>query len=166
MTPKPPVPTEQRQKPRTPRAPEPQIENRKARYSYEILDTIEAGIVLMGSEIKSIRAGNVSLREAYARFRDGELWLVNLHIPAYRAAALFGHEPRRDRKLLLHRNELIRLGIRIKEEGLALVPLRLVFRRSMAKIVLGVGKGKKMWDKRRAIAERSAKGDIARYARG
>jgi SsrA-binding protein len=150
---------------KNPLSAEPSSENRKARYSYDILETVEAGIVLVGSEVKSIRAGNVSLREAYARIRQNEIWLVNLYIPPYRLATHFNHEERRERKLLLNRSEIERLDGEMGKGGLALVPLKMYFTRGRVKILLGLGRGKKSWDKRRAIADRDAKMDLARYVR-
>lgn len=144
---------------------QPVSENRKARFSYEILETVEAGVVLEGSEVKSFRAGQVSLREAYARLKNGEVWLVNLYIPPYRMAGHYAHVERRDRKLLLHRNEIARLNIEMGKGGLALVPLKMYFTRGKVKILLGLGRGKKTWDKRRAIAERDSAMDLARYRR-
>ena len=142
--------------------PAPSIDNRRARYEYEILDRAEAGIALAGSEVKSIRAGNVSLNEAFARVRDGELWLVNMYVQPYKEASFTNHEPRRPRKLLLHRGEIDRIAGRAGEKGLTIVPLRLYFKRGIAKVEIGLARGKKLWDKRRATAERDARRELDR----
>lgn len=137
--------------------------NRRARYEYEIEDTIDAGLVLTGTEIKSIRAGKVNLAEAYARIEHGEGWLVGAHIAPWPGADRVNHEPRRDRKLLLHRHEIDVLLGRTRAKGLTLIPLRLYLtRRGLAKLELGLGRGKKLHDKRRAIAERDARRDTER----
>jgi SsrA-binding protein len=146
-----------------PRAPS--MDNRRARYEFEILESVEAGIALTGTEIKSLREGGGSLGEAYARVRDGELWLVSMYIPPYKQGSFSNHDPRRARKLLLHRTQIDRLAGRITEKGLTLVPLRLYFTRGMAKIELGLARGKKLWDKRRATAERDAKRELERAVR-
>jgi SsrA-binding protein len=143
----------------------PTSENRKARYSYDILETLETGVVLVGSEVKAIRAGNVSLREAYARVRAGEVWLVNMYIPPYKSASYYNHDTRRERKLLVNRKEIQHLEAQLGKGGLALVPLKMYFTRGRVKILLGLGQGKKAWDKRRAIAERESKVQLARYTR-
>jgi SsrA-binding protein len=131
--------------------------NRKARHDYAIEDTIEAGIVLIGSEIKSIRAGRVNLRDGYAAIEDGEVWLHNVHIAPYDPASRYGHEPRRRRKLLLHKREIARLERRVQEKGYTLVPLRLYLRGDLAKVELALARGKRQYDKRAAIAEREAR---------
>ncbi len=136
--------------------------NRQARFNYEILDTFEAGMVLRGSEVKSLRAGHVQLKDAYADIRDGEVWLVNAHISPYGFAEHGGHEPERQRKLLLHRREIDRLFGRIREEGLTLVPTQVYFSNGRAKVELGLGKGKKRHDKRRDIIERQQQREMAR----
>jgi SsrA-binding protein len=128
--------------------------NRKARHDYLIEDTFEAGLVLTGSEIKSIRAGQVNLRDSYATIRDGELWLVNTHIAPYKQANQQNHEPRRERKLLMHRREINRLTGKLQEKGLTLVPLKIYLKNSRAKIELGLARGKKSHDKRQAMRER------------
>jgi SsrA-binding protein len=128
--------------------------NRKARHDYLIEDTMEAGIVLTGSEIKAIRAGQVNLRDSYAVVRDGELWLINAHISPYQQASYQNHEPRRDRKLLLHRREINRLAGKLQEKGLTLIPLQLYLKDSRAKVELGLGRGKKLYDKRQTLRER------------
>jgi len=144
------------------KAREPDFDNRRARFEYEKLESLEVGIALTGTEIKSIRTGNVSISEAYARVREGELWLVNFSIPPYKEASFFNHEPNRPRKLLLHRAQLDRLMARAAEKGLTLVPLRMYFKAGKVKLELGLMKGKKIWDKRRTIADRDAKRDLAR----
>ena len=128
--------------------------NRKARFDYEIIDTVEAGLVLSGTEIKSIRAGQVSLSDAYARPENGELWLENAHIAAYASGNLYNHEPKRRRKLLLHRDQIHRMTRQVSERGLTIVPLRLYLHGGYAKIELAVARGKKRFDKRRAIIDR------------
>jgi SsrA-binding protein len=144
------------------RAPEPTVDNRRARFEYEFLERIEAGIALTGTEIKSIRSGQISLNEAYARVRDGELWLLGMHVPPYKEGSFSNHEPRRARKLLLHREEIRRLVARVGEQGLTLIPTRLYFKRGMVKIDLALARGKKLWDKRRDIKERESKRELAR----
>ena len=128
--------------------------NRKARHDYHITDTIEAGLVLTGTEIKSIRAGRVNLQDSYAQIRDGEVWLIGAHIAPYAHGNRETHEPRRERKLLLHRREINRLSSRVIERGWTLVPLRLYLRDGRAKVELGLAKGKRQYDKRQDIARR------------
>ena len=128
--------------------------NRKARYNYEILETVEAGLVLTGTEIKSVRERRVNLSDAYCRPENGELWLVNAHIAQYSAGSLNNHEPTRPRKLLLHRKQLIEFTKQVSERGLTLVPLRLYIRRHVAKVELGVGRGRRNYDKRRVLVDR------------
>ena len=137
-------------------------QNRKARHNYNVLDTLECGIVLVGSEVKSLRNGRVSLDEAYARVRNGEVWLVGCDIAEYVEANRFNHNPRRPRKLLMHRRELKRFAQRAFEKGLTLVPLQMHFKRGRAKVVIGVCKGKQRHDKRDAMKKAQAKRDIAR----
>ncbi len=141
------------------------VVNRKAQHDYEILERIEVGLALTGTEIKSIRAGRVSLKEAYARPEGSELWLVGSHIAAYPAAGRFNHEPTRRRKLLLHRSEIRELARAVNERGLTLVPLRLYLKRGMAKLELGLARGRRKYDKRQAIARREAERQIARALR-
>jgi SsrA-binding protein len=139
--------------------------NRRARHDYAIDETFEAGIVLTGAEVKSLRAGRASLTESYARVRDGELWLENLHIPPYQHADTKGtYDPRRARKLLLHREQIERLIGKTQERGLTLVPLRLYFTRGLAKLQLGLGRGKRSFEKRQAIAEREHRREMERAA--
>lgn len=144
---------------------EPSVDNRRARYEYHILESMEAGLVLTGTEIKSIRAGGVSLGEAYARVRDGELWLLSMHVPPYKEGSFANHEPNRPRKLLLHKEQIERLAGRAAEKGLTLVPLRMYFTRGKVKVEIGLAKGKKIWDKRAAESERDVKRELARHAR-
>lgn len=141
------------------------VENRRARFEYHILESLEAGLVLSGTEVKSIRAGGVSLSEAYARIRDGEAWLLGMHIPPYKQGSFSNAEPNRPRKLLLHKEEIARLQSRVGEKGLTIVPLRLYFTRGMAKVQLGVARGKKLWDKRADAAKRDVEREIAAHVR-
>lgn len=139
--------------------------NRRARYDYEITQHLEAGLVLTGSEIKSIRAGQANIAEGFGRFRDGELWLYNVHIAPY-AAARDNHEPTRPRKLLLHRGELNRLERALREQpGMTLVPLRLYLTRGLAKVEIGLARGRRRYDKRQAIAKREADRTMQRAMR-
>ena len=128
--------------------------NRKALHDYEILDKVEAGLVLTGTEIKSIRAGKVDLRDAYARVRDGELWLHGAHIAPYDSGSYMNHEPKRPRKLLVHRGEIGDLAAKVAEKGLTLAALRMYLKNHRAKVELGVARGKRQYDKRRAIMDR------------
>jgi SsrA-binding protein len=147
----------------TARAPRTIAVNRKARHDYHIEETFDAGLVLTGTEIKSIRAGKVNLSDAYARIDRGEAWLVGAHIAPFESGNRTNHEPKRDRKLLLHRGEIDFLLGRTKSKGLTLVPLRLyISERGHAKVELGLARGKQLHDKRRAIAERDAQREVAR----
>jgi len=137
------------------------VENRRARHEYNLLDRVEAGLALAGSEVKSLRQGHAILQRAYAQARDGELWLVGLHIPPYEQASQ-PHDPDRDRKLLLHRREIDRLSSQVAEKGLTLVPTRLYFKNGRAKVELALARGKEGRDKRRDIAERETKRRIER----
>ena len=142
-------------------------QNRKARHDYFILDTMECGIVLTGTEIKSVRAGNLNLKDSYASVEKGELWLMGMHISPYEKGSYYNHEPTRSRKLLLHKHELIRLHGKSREKGLTLIPLSVYIKDGRkAKVELALAKGKTSYDKRDAIAERDAKRDMARVARG
>lgn len=133
-------------------------ENRKARHDYEILETLEAGLVLTGSEVKSLRLGRAQLRDSYARIQGGEIFLLDAHISPYPSGGHFNHDPVRPRKLLLHRREIDRLAGRVAEKGLTLVPLRLYFnRRGIVKVELALARGRKVYDRRAAIAEREAR---------
>jgi SsrA-binding protein len=139
--------------------------NRKALRDYEIEEKLEAGIVLVGSEIKSIREGRASLREAYATVDSGEVWLHDMHISHYVQASHFGHDPTRVRKLLLHKDEIKRLTGRITERGYTLVPVRLYIKDGKAKVELGLARGKRQYDKRREIARKDADREIERAIR-
>jgi len=136
--------------------------NRKAYHNYHIQDSVEAGIVLTGTEIKSIRAGRVSLGDAYVRPEDGELWLLNAHIARYEAGSYLSHEPGRPRKLLLHRKQIDSLTSKVLEKGLTLVPLKLYIKDSIAKVEIALAKGKKLYDKRESIARRETEREIGR----
>lgn len=136
--------------------------NRSARHEYEVLEAVEAGLALQGTEVKSIRAGNVNLREAFARAQNGEIWLWNAHIAPWDQGNRWNHEPRRPRRLLLHTREIGRLAARASQSGFTLVPLRLYDRKGKIKLELAVGRGKKHYDKRAAIAERESKREIER----
>jgi SsrA-binding protein len=137
-------------------------DNRRARHDYNLLERVEAGIVLTGSEVKSLRQGHAILQRAYADARNGELWLVGLHIPPYEQASVEPHEPDRDRKLLLHRRQIDKLSSQTAEKGLTLVPTRLYFKDGKAKVELAVARGKEGRDKRRDIADRESKRRIER----
>lgn len=137
--------------------------NRKAYHDYHIEEELEAGIVLRGTEIKSVRDGRVNLRDAYARIENGELWLIGAHVSPYQhAGGYFNHEPDRPRKLLVHRQELEYLRNRVEAKGYTLVPLRLVLRNGRAKVDIGVARGKKLYDKRASMAEREAAREVER----
>lgn len=141
----------------------PSILNRSARHDYHILDSMEVGIVLKGSEVKSIRQGKVNLKDAFARVMKGELWLMGMHITPYANVNTFETlEPMRDRKLLLHRKQLVKLEEATAEKGLSLIPLKIYFKNRRAKLELGVGKGKKLYDKREDAKEKDAKREIDR----
>ena len=139
--------------------------NRKAYHNYHVMESIEAGLVLTGTEIKSIRAGRVSLGDAYVRPENGELWLLNAHIARYEAGSYMSHSPTRPRKLLLHRKEINNLSSEVKEKGLTLVPLKLYIKDSNAKLAIALAKGKKLHDKREAIARREVKRELDRAVR-
>lgn len=139
--------------------------NRKAYHDYYVQDSQEAGIALTGSEIKSIRAGRVNLRDAYIRPEGKELWLLNAHIARYEASSYLSHEPTRPRKLLLHRKQINNLTSKVAEKGLTLVPLRLYIKGNLAKVEVALAKGKKLYDKRESIARRDAERDISRAMR-
>jgi SsrA-binding protein len=136
--------------------------NRKAYHDYHVLESLEAGLVLSGTEIKSVRAGRVNLRDGYARVQNGEIWLYNTHISPYDQGNRYNHEPMRPRKLLLHKGEIGRLAGKSQEQGLTLVPLRIYERKGHAKVELAVVRGKRQYDKREAIAERDAKREVDR----
>ena len=134
-------------------------QNRRARHEYDIDDTMEAGIVLTGTEIKSVRGGHVQLQDAYARIQEGEAWIHNMHIAPYEQGGAFNVDTNRSRKLLLHRWEIDRLQVKVMEKGLSLIPLSVYLRNGFAKIDLAIARGRKLYDKRQAIAERDAKRD-------
>ena len=136
--------------------------NRRARHEYAVDETLEAGLVLSGTEIKSIRAGRVSLAEAYARIEHGEAWLIGAHIAPYEQGNRNNHEPTRTRKLLMHRDQIAELVGRTQAKGYTLVPLKLYIRNGMAKLEVGVARGKKAYDKRRTIAERDMRRELER----
>lgn len=138
--------------------------NRKARHDYTILDTVEAGIALTGTEVKSLRAGRVSLVDGYATITDDEVWLRNVHVAEYFEGTWTNHAPRRPRKLLLHRMEIDKLAGKIREGGYALIPLSMYFVDGRAKVELGLGRGKKEYDKRQSLAKRDADRELERYA--
>jgi SsrA-binding protein len=138
--------------------------NRRARHDYQILERFEAGIALTGSEVKSLRAGRASLNEAFARAHGNEVWLENMHIPPYEQGQKRGYDPLRARKLLLHRKEIARLVGKQKEQGLALIPMRVYFAHGLAKVELGLGKGKREYEKRQSIAKREHEREMERAA--
>ncbi len=138
-------------------------DNRQARFLYEILETYEAGIQLVGTEVKSIREGKINLRDGYGLIRQGEIWLINVHISPYQASGeYFNHDPRRDRKLLLHRQEINKLIGKVEQKGLTLVPIKMYFKGSKVKVSLGLGKGKKIHDKRETVKRRDDAREMAR----
>ena len=137
-----------------------EIKNKKAYFDYLISDTYEAGIVLTGTEIKSIREGKANLKDSYAIIKKGEVYLLNMHISKYDNGNIFNHEETRTRKLLLHKNEILKIRDKISIEGYTLVPIKLYFSKNKAKILLGIGKGKKIYDKRESIKERDLKREI------
>lgn len=137
-------------------------QNRRARHEYEVIETLECGIALVGSEVKSLRTGKVSLDEAYGRVKGGEVWLVGCDIPEYVQANRFNHEPRRPRKLLLHRREIRKFAGKAYEQGLTLVPLKMYFKQGRAKVLLGVCRGRKLHDKREKLKKATVQRDIQR----
>lgn len=137
-----------------------EIKNKKAYFDYEILEEIEAGIVLTGTEIKSIRNGNANLKDSYAVVRNNEVYLLNMHISEYKEGNIFNHEEKRTRKLLLHKKEILKLRDKINLNGYTLVPLKLYFKGNKVKILLGLAKGKKIYDKRESIKERDINREI------
>ena len=139
--------------------------NRQASFRFNLLDRLEAGIVLTGTEVKSLRDGKAQLKDAYASVDDGELWLHNMHIPPYLPANRFNHDPERPRKLLLHRREIERMVERVKEKGLTIVPTRVYFSGRRAKVEIALAKGKDRFDKREAIRDREMKRDVQRELR-
>lgn len=139
--------------------------NRRARHEYEILETIEAGMVLRGTEVKALRAGHVNFKDSFATIRNSEAWLRGCHISPYSHGTDANHEPERDRKLLLHRGEIARLTGKVAERGLTIVPLRLYFKKGRAKLELGLARGKKLHDKRAALREREVRREMDKAAR-
>lgn len=139
--------------------------NRKARHDFHIEETVEAGIALVGSEVKALREGKANLKDSHARVERGEVWLLNLHISPYGPASRFGHDPLRPRKLLLHRREIDRIAGKLAEQGLTLVPLSIYFKDGKAKVELGLGRGRRTVDKRHAIREREQKREMERALR-
>ena len=140
--------------------------NRQARFRYHLLDTWECGIVLTGTEVKSLRDGKAQIKDGYAFLRDGEVWLANVHIPPYAPATINNHEPERERKLLMKRHEIDRLVGKTREKGLTLVPTRLYFKGPVAKVEIALAKGKDVGDKRQTIKEREQKREMERALRG
>ncbi len=136
--------------------------NKKAYHDYFVLDRFEAGLELTGTEVKSIRAGALNLKDSYRRVIDGELWLIGTHISPYKQGSYFNADPDRRRRLLMHKREIVRLGARVQQEGLSLIPLSLYFKDSRVKLELGLCKGKKLYDKRADAAEKSARREIDR----
>jgi SsrA-binding protein len=147
--------------------PRPVAQNRKARHDYEILDTLEAGIVLRGAEVKSLREGKAQLRDSYARVQDGEVWMHGVHMPPYLHANSYGSvDPDRPRKLLLHQRQISDLAKRTTHEPLTLIPLSIYFKDGRAKVELALARGKRDYDKRQALAERDAKREAERAMKG
>ena len=139
--------------------------NRRARFEYEVLDSLECGIVLVGSEVKSLRGGKISLEEAYGRVKDDELWLLGCDIPEYPQASLLNHLPKRPRKLLLHRREMRKFAARAAENGLTLIPLKMYFSKGRVKVLMGLCRGRKKHDKREVLKKRDSQRDISRAMR-
>ncbi len=139
--------------------------NRRARHEYEVLETVEAGVVLRGTEVKSLRSGQVNFKDSYATMRGNEAWLLGCHISPYSHGTDANHDPERDRKLLLHRREIARLTGKVAERGLTLVPLRIYFKNGRAKLELGLARGKKLHDKRSAIREREVRREMDKAVR-
>ena len=138
------------------------VTNRKARYEYEIIDSVEVGLVLVGSEVKSIRSARVNLSDSYGRVIKGEIWIIGMHISPYMEATTQNHDPLRERKLLLHRNEIKKLARKVQEKGFTLIPLRIYFKNNRAKLELGVARGKRQYDKKVSIAQKDAKREMER----
>jgi len=139
--------------------------NRRARHEYDVLETLECGIVLVGSEVKSLRAGTISLEEAYARLKGNEVWLLGCEIAEYVQANRLNHQPRRPRKLLLHKREILKFAAKAMEKGLTLVPLKVYFKEGRAKVLLGVCRGRKLHDKRDVMKKKDVQRDIERAMR-
>ncbi len=139
-----------------------EIKNKKAYFDYYILEELEAGIVLLGTEIKAIRKGSVDLKDTFITIKQNEAYIINMYIAKYEEGNIFNHEERRTRKLLLHKKEILKLKEKIKQEGLTLIPLKLYFKKNKVKVLIGIAKGKKLFDKRASIKERDLKKE-ARY---
>lgn len=137
-----------------------EIQNRKAKFDYEIIDTYEAGIVLTGTEVKSIRAGKVQLRDSYAIIRNSEVFILNMHISHYEQGNIFNHDEDRTRKLLLHKNEILKLRDKLEMQGFSLIPLKVYFSSNKVKVLIGLARGKKNYDKREAIKKRDIDREI------
>jgi SsrA-binding protein len=140
--------------------------NRKVRHDYFVDETLEAGMVLVGTEVKSLREGRVTLRDSYAEIRGAELYLVGVHIPVYAEGGVWNHEPLRARKLLLHRREIDRIAVKVKERGYTLVPTKIYFKDGRAKVEIGLARGKRQYDKRQDMARRDAQRSVDRALRG
>jgi SsrA-binding protein len=134
--------------------------NRKAHYNYEITDSIEAGIVLKGTEVKSLREGKANLQDSYARIKNGEVWVFNMHISQYDQGSIFNHEPTRNRKLLLHRNEILRLSRKVDEKGMTLVPLKVYFKNGKVKLEIGIARGKRKYEKKETIKKKDMEREL------
>ena len=143
----------------------PIADNRKARHKYQVLDTLECGLVLVGSEVKSLRNGKISLDESYGRVKDGEVWLVGCDIAEYTHANVLNHDPRRQRKLLLHQREINKFACQAFEKGLTLVPLKMYFKDGRAKVLLGICRGRKLYDKREKMKKETLRRDLERALR-
>jgi SsrA-binding protein len=141
------------------------VDNRRARHDYHVLQRVEAGIELRGTEVKSLRAGKIALKDSYAEVEEGEVFLVGAHISPYEQGNIYNHDPERRRRLLLHKKEILRLGAQIAEKGLTLVPLRLYFKDSKVKVELGLCRGKHILDKRTTLRERAVQREIDRYVK-
>lgn len=140
-------------------------DNRKARHEFEIIDTVQCGIALSGTEVKALRAGRCSLQDSFARYEAGEIWLYNCNISPYEFGNRFNHEPTRKRKLLLHKREIFKLNQRIKEKGLTLIPLKMYFKRNWVKVDLALARGKQLYDKRDSLVKRDSKRQLDRLAK-
>lgn len=142
------------------------VQNRRARHDYQVIDTFEAGIELRGTEVKSLRAGQMTLKDSYADIQQGQMYLVGAHINPYEQGNIYNHEPERDRRLLMHKHEIERLGSQVAEKGLTLIPLRVYFKNGRAKVELGLCRGKQTHDKRASIRDKDAKREIERAMKG
>ncbi len=158
--------------PRAGRAPETEdaiqvvADNRRARHEYAVEETVEAGLVLTGTEVKALRRGRSSLQDAFARVEDGEVWLYHMHIPPYEQGNIYNHDPLRRRKLLMHRGQIAALTGKVQQRGYTLIPLKVYFKRGLAKVDLALARGKKLYDRREEIAARDARRQIERAIRG